>query len=206
MLAKLGITDADGWTMMHCCAFTLNRRSSSCWRGRHLHRCRSCLSFNLPFWYRMDLLFLFLALDMCCVCSYVLYAQVKLSRLFSKKWHRFFRTLPFSNHEPARHERHHESRLHTGWRGQQTASVATRCVSSQYRSIMKRAWSRRHDLFQRQLLHGPDLSEFRRWNKEAPKTQRSCCREVAKKHGTCEHQNCNSLKWLCLNFVELNVW
>lgn len=51
------------------------------------HRCRSCLSFNLPFWYRMDLLFLFLALDMClmcCVCSYVLYAQVKLSRLLSK--------------------------------------------------------------------------------------------------------------------------
>lgn len=138
-----------------------------------------------------------LCVFLCALCSSETFKIVK------QKWHRFFRTLYFSNHEPACHKRHHESRLHTGWRGQTTA---TRCVSSPYRSIMKRAWSRRHDLFQRQLLHGPDLSEFRRWNKETPKTQRSCCREVAKKHKTCEHQNYSSLNWLCSNFVELNVW
>ena len=74
-----------------------------------------------------------LCVVLCALCS------SETFKIVQQKWHRFFRTLPFSNHEPARHKRHHESRLHTGWRGQQTASVATRCVSSQYRSIMKRA-------------------------------------------------------------------
>ena len=90
----------------------------------------SLMSFiQPPLLYRMDLLFLLLALDICCVflcalCSSQTFKMVK------QKWHRFFRTLCFSNHEPARHKRHHESRLQTGWRGQQTASVARRCVSS----------------------------------------------------------------------------
>ncbi len=131
------------------------------------------------------------------LCAF--YAQVKLSRLLSKNGIAIL-GLHFSNHEPARHKRHHESWLHTDRLEGSADSfcIYTTCVLSipihHEAGMISSPW----------FVSAATVAwPWPKWIGKLEKVQRSCYWEVAKKRKTCDHlrrifgQNYNDLNWLC---------